>query len=72
MMEATLIGETKMIEAAAQQLDSASLTKCARELEMAAARGDFDGVRRQVGQLRQEIQSLEELAGVTADPQPTT
>jgi signal transduction histidine kinase/CheY-like chemotaxis protein len=58
----TLAGEAKMIEAAAQQLASGSMGDCARRIEEAAARGDFDGARRELSVLRQEIQALEALA----------
>jgi CheY-like chemotaxis protein/HPt (histidine-containing phosphotransfer) domain-containing protein len=58
----TLAGEAKMIEAAAQQLASASMGECARRIEEAATRGDFGGARRELFVLREEIQALEALA----------
>ncbi len=58
---ATLAGEAKMIEAAARQLDSGSMGECARRIERAAARRDFEGARRELGVLRHEIEALESL-----------
>jgi two-component system, sensor histidine kinase len=57
----TLDQEAKMIGAAAKQLASSGLGECARRIEEAAAKGDFDQVKRDLGMLRQEIQSLEAL-----------
>ncbi len=57
----TLDQEAKMIGAAAKQLASTGLGECARRIEEAAAKGDFDQVKRDLGMLRQEIQSLEAL-----------
>jgi signal transduction histidine kinase/CheY-like chemotaxis protein/HPt (histidine-containing phosphotransfer) domain-containing protein len=57
----TLDQEAKMIGAAAKQLASTGLSECARRIEEAAAKGDFDQVKRDLGMLRQEVQSLEAL-----------
>ncbi len=57
----TLKQEAKMIGAAADQLASRGLGECARRIEQAASRGDFDQVRMDLQTLRQEIRSLETL-----------
>ena len=57
----TLAQEAKMIGAAAQQLASPSLGECARRIEEAAGRGDFDQVRRDLETLKREFRSLEAL-----------
>jgi signal transduction histidine kinase/CheY-like chemotaxis protein/HPt (histidine-containing phosphotransfer) domain-containing protein len=57
----TLIAEAKNIAADAEQLTSRSLGECAQRIEQAAARGDFDSVKRDLETLRQEIGSLEAL-----------
>ena len=58
---ATLEREAKMIAAAAKQLASTSLGECARGIEEAVARGDFDQVKRDLERLKQEFRSLEAL-----------
>jgi HPt (histidine-containing phosphotransfer) domain-containing protein len=68
----TLRGEAKMIEAAAQQLASSSLRDCARRIEAAAERSDFDAALREVGVLKREIQSLEEVARTPLASGPAT
>ena len=55
----TLRQEAKMIGAAADQLASRGLGECARRIEQAAARGDFDQIKMDLATLRQEIRSLE-------------
>ena len=57
----TLKQEAKMIGAAADQLASRGLGECARRIEQAATRGDFEQVRVDLATLRQEIRSLETL-----------
>ena len=66
----TLTAEAKMIEAAAQQLASSSLRDCARRIEAAAASGDFEGAQREVGVLKQEMRSLEDLTRSSQGPEP--
>jgi signal transduction histidine kinase/CheY-like chemotaxis protein len=61
---ATLTEEAKMIAAAAQQIASRGLGDCARNIEAAAAAGDFSAVLRDVEVLREEIRSLEALTTV--------
>jgi len=68
----TLTAEAKMIEAAAQQLASSSLRDCARRIEAAAECGDFEGARREVGVLKQEMQTLEELTRGPLEREPAT
>jgi HPt (histidine-containing phosphotransfer) domain-containing protein len=58
---ATLAEEAKMITAAAQQIDSNGLGRCACNIQEAAARGDFATVKLEVETLRREIESLEAL-----------
>jgi signal transduction histidine kinase/CheY-like chemotaxis protein/HPt (histidine-containing phosphotransfer) domain-containing protein len=55
----TLAKEARMIEAAAQRLDSKGLSDCARRIEKAASQGNFAQVRIDLQSLRQEIRSLE-------------
>ncbi|MBZ5601521.1 MAG: response regulator [Acidobacteriia bacterium] len=57
----TVAEEAKMIGAAAEQLASKELGECARRIEAAATRGDFEQVRQDVETLRREIRSLEAL-----------
>jgi signal transduction histidine kinase/CheY-like chemotaxis protein/HPt (histidine-containing phosphotransfer) domain-containing protein len=57
----TLKQEAKMIGAAADQLASRGLGDCARRIEQAASRGDFEQVKVDLATLRQEIRSLETL-----------
>jgi signal transduction histidine kinase/DNA-binding response OmpR family regulator len=54
--------EAKLMGAAADQLASSNLGLCARRIEQAAARGDFEQVRQDLEALRRELQSLETLA----------
>jgi protein-histidine pros-kinase len=61
----TLEQEAKMIGAAAQQLASPGLGDCARRIEEAAARGDFDQVRQDLETLKQEFRSLEALTAAS-------
>ncbi len=63
---ATLEQEAKMIGAAAQQLASNGLGDCARRIEEAASKRDFDQVQVDLAVLRQEIQALESLASSPA------
>ncbi len=58
----TLEQEAKMIGAAAQQLASSGLGQCAKRIEEAASKGDFDQVRADLVALRQEISSLESMS----------
>jgi CheY-like chemotaxis protein len=58
----TLEQEAKMIGAAAQQLASTGLGQCAKRIEEAASKGDFDQVRADLVALRQEISSLESMS----------
>ncbi|MCU1337619.1 MAG: hybrid sensor histidine kinase/response regulator [Bryobacterales bacterium] len=57
----TLADEAKRIGAAAEHIASTSLGQCARSIEDAAARGDFDAVKADLEALRSEIRSLEAL-----------
>jgi signal transduction histidine kinase/DNA-binding response OmpR family regulator len=57
----TVEQEARMIGAAAQQLASQGLGDCAKRIEEAASKGDFDQVKMDLATLRQEIQSLETL-----------
>jgi signal transduction histidine kinase/DNA-binding response OmpR family regulator len=57
----SLAVEAKNIAAAAEQLSSRSLAECAQRIEQAAARGDFNGVKQDLGTLRCEIFLLEAL-----------
>lgn len=58
---ATVEEEARMIGAAAEQLASKELGECARRIEEAAGRGDFEQIRKDVQTLRREIRSLEAL-----------
>ena len=62
----TLAQEAKMIGAAAQQLSSHGLGECARRIEEAASKRDFDQVHQDLAALRREIQSLETIASSPA------
>ena len=57
----TLAAEAKNIAAAAEQLTSRGLAECAQRIEQAVARGDFNGVKQDLGTLRREIFLLEAL-----------
>ena len=57
----TLSEETRKIAAAADQLAAPSLRQCAEHMEESALRGDFEQVRRDLENLRQEIRALEAL-----------
>ncbi len=59
----TVAQEARMIEAAAEKLDSRGLGECARRIEQAAAQGNFTQVQADLESLRQEIRSLEAMAG---------
>ena len=57
----TVAAEAKNIAAAAEQLSCRGLGECAQRIEQAAARGDFNGVKEDLGTLRREIFLLEAL-----------
>ena len=57
----TVAAEAKNIAAAAEQLNCRGLGECAQRIEQAAARGDFNGVKEDLGTLRREIFLLEAL-----------
>jgi HPt (histidine-containing phosphotransfer) domain-containing protein len=59
----TVAEEARMIEAAAEKLDSRGLGECARRIEQAAAQGNFTQVQADLESLRKEIRSLETMAG---------
>jgi HPt (histidine-containing phosphotransfer) domain-containing protein len=54
--------EAQLLGVAADQLSSPNVGACARRIEQAAARGDFEQLRQNLEALRREFHSLEALA----------
>jgi signal transduction histidine kinase/CheY-like chemotaxis protein/HPt (histidine-containing phosphotransfer) domain-containing protein len=60
--DASMLGEeTRKIAAAAEQLAAPSLRQCAERMEQSALTGDFEQVRSDLENLREEIRTLEAL-----------